>query len=119
MKKEKQQEEEVTVTYPTYTAKDFFEIKAELEKYAIDKEFEEKDGSKKMVHFVPASGLRDWYILKGGLAPREEWTVRDIPLFKELQDKISQYENWCRRREYAQTHAPEYKDVVNNMRVGE
>lgn len=116
---QKQQEEKVEISYPTYTAKDFFIIKDELEKYALDKEFKEKDGSKKMYHFVPVEGLQKWYIEKGALADREDWAVKNIPLYKELQDKMDQYENWNRRREYAEKHSPDYKEVVNNMRVGE
>ena len=114
-KKDKEVKE--VIEYPIYTARDFFIIKEELEKYAIDKEFTERDGSKKIYHFVPVEGLEKWYIEKGALSSLGGWTIKDIPLFKELQNKIEQYDKWSRRREYAQKNSLDYKDIVDSMAV--
>jgi hypothetical protein len=112
---EREKEKYVT-NYPVYTARDFFRIKEELNKFAIDKEFIIK-GEKKMIHFVSASGLQKWYIEKGALSDKEEWTVKNIPLFRELQDKIDQYNNWERRRDYAIKNSDEggYQGLVEGM----
>lgn len=91
--------------YPVYIAKDFFALERELEKFAIDKELPIlKSKEKEMVHFVPVTGVQQWYISKGALSDRDNWTIKDIPLFKELQDQLQQYYSWCRRREYAIKH---------------
>jgi hypothetical protein len=119
---QKKEEEKITIEYPVYTARDFFIMKDELEKYAIDKELKKKDGTFGMVHFVPVVGVQKWYIEKGALADREDWAVKNIPLFKELQDKMEQYDRWCRRVEYAQKHNPPYgelQELTNKMNVGE
>lgn len=119
---QKKQEERIEKVYPTYSARDFFEIKAELEKYAIDKELVGRDGIKKMYHFVPVEGVQKWYIEKGALSDRSEWTIKDIPLYKELQEKMEQYDKWCRRVEYAQKNNPPYgemQDLTNKMTIKE
>lgn len=92
--------------YPVYIAKDFFALERELEKFAIDKELPISFNSKEreMVHFVPVTGVQQWYIQQGALSDRDNWTIKDIELFKELQDKLQQYYSWCRRREYAIKH---------------
>jgi predicted secreted acid phosphatase len=98
----KQKEKPEPKVYPTYIAKDFFQMEAELEKFAIDKEMKKKNGTMEMVHFVPTKGVQQWYIDNGALSNREDWTVRDIPKFQELQEKMDQYNTWQRRREFAQ-----------------
>ena len=102
-----------------YESRDFFAIEAELEKFAIDKEQTIK-GVKQMVHFVPVEGIQKWYIMQGGLADREEWAVRDISLFKELQNKMEQYDKWQRRRSYAQRmNQQEVVELANTLQVNE
>ena len=109
---------ENAVEYPTYSAKDFFALQTELEEYAIDKELPKLDRTMEMVHFVPVSGIQKWLIKQGALANREDWTVKDIPLYKELQNKLEQYTNWCRRREYAQNQSlQEYSDMATETIV--
>lgn len=99
--------------YPVYTAKDFFALEAELEKFAVDKELPKADKSLEMVHFVPVEGVQKWLIEKGALSNRKEWTIKDISLYKELQDKLNQYDSWCRRREYAQNQSlQEYSNMA-------
>lgn len=107
--------------YPVYQAKDFFQMEAELEKFAIDKELPKmgtKTGEKEIVHFVPVQGVQQWYISKGALSDRENWCIKNIDLFKELQDKLYQYYSWCRRREYAIKHQTEgYGQLAEQMQV--
>ena len=110
------EKEKYVINYPVYTARDFFIIKDELDKYAIDKEFLIK-GEKKIIHFVPTEGLQKWFIEKGVLSNRKEWSVQNIPLFRELRDKIDQYYNWERRRDYAikTQGSKEYESLVDQM----
>lgn len=106
------------VEKPVYTSKDFFDMERELDKFAIDKEFKKKDGTMQMIHYVPTDGLKQWYIEKGGLSNREAWTVLDIPKFQELQEKMDQYNNWCRRREFAQKKDLEgYEELAESMHI--
>jgi len=108
--------------YPVYTAKDFFQLERELEKYAIDKELPMVGNmkQKEMVHFVPVTGVQDWYIAQGALSANKNWCIKDIPLFKELQDKLNQYYSWCRKREYAIKHqTEEYSELAQQMQVTE
>jgi len=87
-----------------YSSKEFFDLERELEKYKETKSLPIKKGSleREDVTFVTTKGLQRWYIDNGGLADREEWTVCNIEKYKELQDKMEQYNNWQRRRDYAQ-----------------
>lgn len=110
------EKEKYVSDYPVYTARDFFIIKEELNKFAIDKEFNIK-GEKKIIRFVPAEGLQKWFIEKGGLSDTKEWKVKNVPLFKELRDKIDQYDNWERRRDYAIKNSDDgrYQEVAEEM----
>lgn len=110
------EKEKYVPDYPVYTARDFFIIKEELNKFAIDKEFNIK-GEKKIIRFVPTEGLQKWFIEKGALSDTKEWTVKNVPLFKELRDKIDQYDNWERRRDYAIKNNDDgrYQEVAEEM----
>jgi hypothetical protein len=106
--------------YPVYTAKDFFALEAELEKFAVDKELLKYriTNEKEIVHFVPSEGVQKWYISKGALANQEEWCIKDIPLYKELSNKLEQYYSWGRRREYAIKHQLEdYGDLTQQVQI--
>jgi len=107
--------------YPVYIAKDFFQMERELEKYAIDKKLLKpgnKKGERELVHFVPVQGIQSWYIEKGALSENKNWCIKDIALFRELQDKLYQYYSWCRRREYAIKHqTEEYGQLAEQMQV--
>ena len=96
----KAEERREKLNIPTYTAKDFFAMEAELEKFAIDKAQMIK-GELTMVHYVPVEGIQRWYINNSGLSDHEEWTVLNILKFRELQEKMEQYNNWIRRKEFA------------------
>lgn len=100
MKNKQSQQEIVKIEY---TSKDFFDLERELEKYKETKSLPIKKGSdeREDVTFVTTKGLQKWYIDNGGLSDTEEWTVCNIYRFKELQDKMEQYENWQKRRAYA------------------
>lgn len=95
------------VKYPTYSAKDFFVLQKELSEYEVEKDLPLLEGGSEKVKFVPVEGIQKWLIKQGALLNREEWIIKDIPLYRELQDKLEQYASWCRRREYAQKHSLE------------
>jgi hypothetical protein len=102
---------------PIYTAKDFFAMEAELEKFAIDKAQMIK-GELKMAHYVPVEGIQRWYINNGGLSDHEEWIVLNILKFRELQEKMEQYNNWIRRKEFAvKMKNIEYQQEVEKLEV--
>lgn len=99
-KTEYKKPEEIKVEY---TSKDFFDLDRELEKYKETKSLPIKKGSieREDVIFVTTKGIQRWYIDHGALSDKEEWTICNIPLYKELQDKLEQYDNWQKRRTYA------------------
>lgn len=110
---ELQQKEKNIVEYPVYSAKDFFALQAELSEYEIEKELPKIGGGFEKVKFIPVSGIQKWLIKEGALSDREEWTIKDIPLYRELQNKLEQYTYWCRRREYAQNQSlQEYSNMA-------
>ena len=83
---------------PVYTTRDFQELNSELEKYKINKKFKinQKD---REVRYVPVEGLKKWYFDKG--ATTKDFAVINIPLFRELQEKLSQLNMWEKKKEYA------------------
>lgn len=99
----KEQQEKVIIEKLEYTSKEFFDLERELEKYKEIKSLLVKNGSieKEDVTFVTTKGIQGWYIYNGGLSDVEEWIIKDIYKFKELQDKMEQYDNWQKRRAYA------------------
>jgi len=105
--------------YPVYTAKDFFALEAELEKFAVDKELPFFDSDKREIkHFVSTEGIQQWLIEKGALSNKKEWCVKNILLFKELEDKLQQYSFWCRKREYAIKHQNEdYDHLADQIEI--
>lgn len=101
------------VKYPTYSAKDFFVLQKELSEYEVEKDLPLLKGGFEKVKFVPVEGIQKWLIKQGALSNREEWIIKDISLYRELQDKLEQYASWCRRREYAQNKSLEkYADIA-------
>jgi len=116
--KDKQPKVEVIKT--EYTSKEFFDLERELEKYKETKLLPIGKGSKELeeVTFVTTKGLQKWYIDNGGLSNTEEWTVLDIYKFKELQDKMEQYDNWQKRRSYAiKKELESREDLINQMNI--
>lgn len=110
-------EEKTEINKIIYTSREFFDLERELEKYAIDKEQDIK-GVMTMVHYVPVEGLKQWYIDNGGLSDYEEWTVLDISRFKELQDKMEQFNSWQNRREYAKKKELEdYDKMIDHFDI--
>lgn len=113
----KKQQEEVKIIKREYSSKDFFDLERELEKYAIDKEQKIK-GVMTMVHYVPVKGIQQWYIDNGALSNIDQWTVCNIFLFKELQEKMDQFNNWCRRREFAiKQELDGYEELSKSIKI--
>lgn len=100
------QVEKVIKVYETYGKNDFQEMERELEKYAEDKMLPiigNKQGERELVHFISTEGERLWYQDNGALAIsyKEEWIVKDPIKFDTLQNKMFQYNQWKRKKEYA------------------
>lgn len=108
----KQKEKSEPIVYQTYSSKEFFDLERELEKYKETKSllinFESKE--REDITFVTTKGLQKWYIDNGALSDKDDWTIYNIPKYKELQNKLEQYENWQRRRSFAQSKGLESID---------
>ena len=98
-----QKEKPEPIVYQEYTSKDFFDLDREFEKYKETVSLPVKFGSEEREDctFVTTKGLQRWYIDNGALSNKEEWTICNIPKYKELQNKLEQYDNWQRKKEYA------------------
>lgn len=98
---------------PVYTTEDFKQLETELDKYCIDKELT-ISGESRMVRYVPKEGMVKWFNDNG--ATNEEFAIRDISKFKLLQDKLDQYYNWIRRKEFAsRMQYQNYESIVGSV----
>jgi hypothetical protein len=82
------------ITYPELSKQELHALDAELDKYAIEKEL-----SGKMIRYVPKEGIERWFFDRG--ATTETFSIKNIPLFKECQNRLEQHSRWLGRKEYA------------------
>ncbi len=106
---------------PTYTAKIFFELKDELDKYKTEKELSIKgnEKNKEKIKGIFVEGIQKWYVDKGALSENKEWVIKDISKYRELNEKLNQFYDWCHRREYAQNKSleEEYEQTAEILSV--
>jgi hypothetical protein len=110
------EKEKQTSIFPVYTAKEFFPLEAELESYKIDiPTYPGNNG----VAYMGNEGLWKYYFDNGALSKRRYmngWTVSDIDKFKEVQNKLDQFNNWLRRKEYAiKMQGKDYDTLVDQI----
>lgn len=108
--KQQKDERRKELNLPIYNGKDFHILEDELEKYTIERNLTIA-GETRMVKYVPKDGLTQWYADNG--ATTEDFSIKDIPKFKLLQDKLNQYYDWLRRKEYAiKMQAEQFDEMV-------
>lgn len=97
---ERQKEKQVSI-FPVYTAREFFPFEAELEEYKIDiPTYPGNDGKS----YFGIEGQWKYFFDNGALSKQrymDTWCVSNIEKYKELQDKINQFNFWSRKKEYA------------------
>ena len=98
MKPSKPQEAEAfTQNYPTYSVQELMLLENELKPYRIEKQ-STYDRSRK-VQYVPVDGLNKFYCDKG--VTDSKGVITDLSAFLKLDNKMEQYQNWKRKKEYA------------------
>lgn len=73
-------------------------LENELKDYAIDIP---KPSHTDQIPYCGVKGEHKWFIDNGGCMNEEEWIVKDIPKFKELQSKLTQLRKLQAKTEYA------------------
>lgn len=98
---------------PIWTPKELKEFDAELDPYMIEKELTLR-GETRMVRYIPKEGWEKFYFDKGICS--KDFAIKDILKFRLMQDKIEQYHDWIRRKDFAiKMNEQNYESMVEEM----
>jgi hypothetical protein len=107
MSKFKEKEKKVyRKEYPIYSNQELRELEKDLEKYRITKTLSNGE-------VISYCDTVQYLVAEGAM--RDERTVRDIPKYEELQDKLGQLNNLQKKTEYAKKM--EVEQLAKNMQV--